>query len=227
MKIDVNIFKNIIPYIDKEDVLVFFRKRDNTIFTSWYYNITTNKWCEWKSEFVQTEIDSEGFNDSLSSLNYVFEYDNSFFTEQHEGGCSKQVDIELYVRIISKKEWCKIMRTENFNYFNERSKDKNSNISKILDFFLRNVGKTFFFGVNDNLGILVNIAISDGDVYYVFIDKDKKIHLDSCVGKPYPINDKRDELYISDFDIKDALNNAFDEYSTDALYTEYNIIFFN
>lgn len=111
-----------------------------------------------------------------------------------------------------------------------RKSKENNNLKIIVDELKEDCGKIVSF-YNDNVPLLLVCAVSsEEDYYYVGIDKNMKLHYESCVGKYDAIDDKgiiqemEKWLIDNNNEIKTAIQKALFE-GFDVPFTNYSKLF--
>lgn len=130
---------------------------------------------------------------------------------------------DAHIEILPLEHWCGYLRKRNYDWFMESlQSDEKNNAKLIYEEIKKDQGKyiTFTFGGKPDLkyaGILLSIAASDEDYYYVYLDGNNEIQEMTCVSG-YKVIDENYACKLTNKAIGKMLTERFDaEYSMKAL----------
>lgn len=171
--------------------------------------------------------DLEYFDTIYFKDNLIYKYQNIFYSEKIN--LSELINYykfkNVYSKIITKENWIILKRNQILKNFKEELSSKQDNNAKLLFKDIeKNQGKCISFSYNTNnilkdSGILLSIAGTDEDYYYIFLNNKKEIHLISCVAKYKILNNNLLDINISNIEISNLLKNKFinNNFSIDTL----------
>lgn len=157
------------PYIDElrnYDKLCIFHNETKQLLDTLYINPKDHKLYEYYNLFSSHEIEDD-------DRYYFFKHIKSE---------------DAYVEIFPVEHWCGYLRKRNYDWFMESLKSEEKNNAKIIyEEIKKDQGKyvTFTFcGESDPkyMGVLLSIAVSDEDYYYVYLDENDEIQEMTCVS---------------------------------------------
>lgn len=192
------------PYINElrnYDKLCIFHNETKELLDTLYINPKDHKLYEYYNLFSSHEIED----------------DDRYYFFKH----IKSEDV--HIEILPVEQWCGYLKKRNYDWFMESLKsDENNNAKLIYEEIKKDQGKyiTFTFGGKSDLkyaGILLSIAVSDDDYYYVYLDGNNEIQEMTCVSG-YRVTDENYVCKLTSKEIGKMLTERFDtENSMEAL----------
>lgn len=190
---------------DNYDYFCYYDKSEDGL---WYenYDIFT--------DFLITDNDGN-FNDKTKILRYL------------------SIESEIRLKWMNKFELINLKRDTIRRQIDEARNSETVNNLKLLTKELSlDCGKIVTFSNNGIPMLLVCALASDEDYYYLAVDKDFKIHYESCVGKYHLVTDEEciSEMkkwqVDNNFTIKKVIEEHFDE-DFEIPFTDYSQLFKN